>query len=662
MLKKHTHKGKFIEYNRRKLELNGYDLPFMAHTQPEGNIKVHSGYIEIGNCFVAFLDVYGYPKNNLPFFWLSDLVNQENVISFLSTNTANISSVKPDLNRALTELWSRKTDTKLTPSDQMDASIDEQQLDELYAELNSNSETLKNVFLRLMVYDTTLDKLYSRIDHICHDFYAFKISRFIDEQEYEMSTMYMPVSRQTKLANHRKPKLMTSYDLGGSYMFDYLNKNDPGGKYLGYTLTNGSFTFNPYNLQGKRTRVFSLVAGSAGQGKSTLLQMLNDDAFVRGNYIRNFDVSGEYRHSTKLQHGLIIDTSKDTNRVNMFEIFPTVTSSDGQEVDEIGSFNQNISKIKTIAHIMQPALSTFDMSILDHELTQFYIDRNMWVENASHHRADLKVLGLPHAQYPTLEEFIMFLGSDYDKRKNDLNSSQAEIQAIRNVNDTFIMMQSRYSDIFDGHTNIPDFADEKVVTFDMSSVKAMLTGTTQDQLFQAQFFSYLSLISSQVVINGKRYRDMIRNGQITDDKLGFNVDFYYINIDEAEDYFKPEFPDVVGMLANIMEEMRKNFCAITFAFPTLKDILISDKNTQYNAYVRSVGKMFGLFQYFHFFNLPANDVEALKEYFRKNSSVTVEQLDTVQNMDKYEVLTVIAGEGSYRWHTEPTKEQIKRYI
>ena len=197
----------------------------------------------------------------------------------------------------------------------------------------------------------------------------------------------------------------------------------------------------------------------------------------------------------------------------------------------------------------------------------------------------------------------------------------------------------------------------------MSAVKAMSTTSSDNKLFQAQFFSYLSLISSHTVNNGKKIRQKIKNHQLVDDQLGMNIDYYYINIDETEDYFQLQFPDVVAVLANFMEEMRKNYVGITLAFPTLKDILISNEtgSKEYFEYQQAVNKIFGLIQYYHLFQLSNGDQKAISEYFKRNRSVTIEQLDTLKNLEPHQLLTTIVGERSYRWETQLLDEQLARY-
>ena len=655
---------KFSEYDRRNLIRNGYDLKFIADTQPAGNIKIHSGYIEMGNAFVTFLDVYKYPKNNLGFFWLSSLVNQEKVIAFLSIGTQSKQKIQSELDRSISELQSRMIDSHSKASETLGSESEAQKFYQLLSDLDTESETEKKIFLRLMIYDTSLSKLLNHVQEIRENYYAYAMSRFIDEQKYDYQSIFMPLSKQEKMANHRLAKDIEAYDLGGSYMFDYINLIDEGGHYFGFTPTNGAFIFNPFNLKNNnRTRVFSLVAGQSGMGKSTFLQQLNDDAFMRGEYIRNFDVSGEYTQSTLNQKGIIIDTTKEENQVNIFEIFPTVTNSAGNKISEIGSFNQNISRIKTTAHILDDSLSKNDLKMLEGLLNQFYIQKGMWTVNPRHNADKINVLNLPHEQYPTLSEFVIFLEEQQHLKESKISNNNVELESIKNITHTFRLLLEKHSDIFDGHTTIPNLEKERVVTFDMSAVKAMSTTSSDNKLFQAQFFSYLSLISSHTVNNGKKIRQKIKNHQLVDDQLGMNIDYYYINIDETEDYFQLQFPDVVAVLANFMEEMRKNYVGITLAFPTLKDILLSNEtgSKEYFEYQQAVNKIFGLIQYYHFFQLSNGDQKAISEYFKRNRSVTIEQLDTLKNLEPHQLLTTIVGERSYRWETQLLDEQLARY-
>lgn len=652
-----------IEYDKNKMADAGYDLDFIARTQPEGNFKVRPGYIQQGNTFIAYVDVYKYPRTDLPLFWLSGILNNSEVdaISFLSIGTVNSQKVRNAFNSSINELNSRLQDKNMSAATKVDAIDEGKELYDMFRGITKGSDSLKSINLRIMVYAPSLDKLYRNIDTLRDICYSYSMTRFIDEQEYDYRSMLMSYSTQLEKLPKRSniPKVL-AYDLGAGYPFDYTSLDDEAGTYFGHTQTMGKFALNPYSTKGNRTCSFSLIAGSTGQGKSTFVKMLNDDAFMRGNNICNFDVNGEFISNTKDQYGLIIDTEDKGNRINIFEVFPTVTDHTGTKTDTISSFNQNISKIKTIAHIMNPDLTNTDLGLLDSLISDFYIHDGMWFNNPKEHLDELNILNLPHNQYPRLDDFVHYIQNQAEIR-NDSSSQKSLEQIIL----TFENMEKRWSDVFDNYTsdNLDDLIGQKVIDFDMSNIKSQSMGA-DSRVFQAQFFNYLSLVSSQVVSNGKLMRNKISNGEIDDDKLGMNVNYYYINIDEAQNYFDKDAPDVTNALANMMEEMRKNFCAITLTFPTLEDILPSSDNattSNERAYQKAIGKIFGLFQYHHFFKLPSKDIDRLKNVFKKSSSISPEQLDAINNLEQYQLVTIIDGGTSYQWETELTSNQLELY-
>lgn len=51
-------------------------------------------------------------------------------------------------------------------------------------------------------------------------------------------------------------------------------------------MTNGSVIYDPFKFDDVRTFFNILVLGKMGMGKSTLLKMIEEDQFARGNFIR----------------------------------------------------------------------------------------------------------------------------------------------------------------------------------------------------------------------------------------------------------------------------------------------------------------------------------------------------------------------------------------
>lgn len=61
--------------------------------------------------------------------------------------------------------------------------------------------------------------------------------------------------------------------------------------------------------------------------------------------------------------------------------------------------------------------------------------------------------------------------------------------------------------------------------------------------------------------------------------------------------------------------------------------------------------------------MPDESVERLKFQFSKSGTVTGDQLDTLPNLEKHQLLTIINanGENAYRWEIQLSKQQMERY-
>ncbi|WP_164906326.1 hypothetical protein [Lactiplantibacillus plantarum] len=67
-------------------------------------------------------------------------------------------------------------------------------------------------------------------------------------------------------------------------------------------------------------------------------------------------------------------------------------------------------------------------------------------------------------------------------------------------------MMTKDGDIFNGITTIPDFSKIKAVVFNCSGLK-----NNGEATFNAQVYSALSLLSADIINNGKKYRTLYNN-------------------------------------------------------------------------------------------------------------------------------------------------------
>lgn len=85
-----------------------------------------------------------------------------------------------------------------------------------------------------------------------------------------------------------------------------------------------------------------------------------------------------------------------------------------------------------------------------------------------------------------------------------------------------------------GVTTMPDLSGERLIRFDTSGLSRL-----EDDLYNAQYFTILSLMESYITINGTQQRERIKRGEVsTQANNNGNLPKYFWWIqDEADDIF-----------------------------------------------------------------------------------------------------------------------------
>ena len=634
---------------------NGYDMDFITQTQPQGNLKFYDSYVRTGTGVMTCLHVYRFPKNGLNYFWLIELsrFNDGHTLTTFSIGTEDQSEIKSSLEKSVDEKSSQVYDSHAKTGARFAASGEHAVQVQLLKKLSSSSEIMKRLDVRIFVYADSQEELVKRVKGIKRKLDKYEVAQYVGEQEEEFESIWTPEMQQENLLNHRKGTPVSSGVLGAGYLFNHVRLDDTGGSYFGYSRTRGQIMLNPLLVDDTRLTPYFMIAGRPRMGKSTFVKKLNDDVFARGGKLRIFDVKGEYIPSAMDQGGTVIALDGTNNKINPFEIFPTATNDDGSMVDEIGSFNAHVQKIRNMFAFQNPDANADDLNRLENIITDFYINEGMWYQNPSAHLNELQATGLPHDQYPQLGGFLVFVRNVQRQYINQSRPS-SEVVSINRIVSTFEKMMKSEADIFDGITTIPDFSREDVVVFDVSGLKAHGL-----QTFNCQVYSALSLLSADIVNNGKHYRPLYNNHQLKAD----DVPYYWVCIDEFQNYAREEFADGLDWLSSLMEEMAKDFCGVAIAMPTIKEILpaenIQINTSQAQRFYRAISKIFGLMTYRCFFQLSDDDIPRLESAL--GQSVTAGELAMVAKLKKRMMLLNINGGSNYPFTVQVTSEELQRY-
>lgn len=643
--------GYFAKHKLRKYTQAGYDLDFLARVQPHGNLDFRADrYYQGGDGYYTVLHVYQYPAKGLNTFWLQDLMLIDGTRSFLSVYHEDNRILTKKLESAIGEKQTRISGKAKYTENQKE--FDEiQDMSQLFREISQENIAMLGMYLRIFVTAGTLEDLERKVSEIKDKTNRFKMTTLIGELDYEYQAPFVPSSKQVDLPNHRKGTIVRARDLAGGYFFDHTKLEDAHGSYYGFTRTSGAVNFNFLERDSKRTRSFMFISGNPGMGQTTFSLKVNDDLYAKGNYIRNFDASGNFTNQTKQQAGLILDLSGSANRINPFQVFPTVTAANGIDVDEIRSFQLHVEKLENIFRMLNDQATGDDMKFFEQVLTNFYIERGLWFRNPINHQSELRATKIAKDEYPVLSDFVNYVYDTERRMSLARNVPPIALASVSRIKQTFDTMLQTQAGIFEGTTEFQDISHEQVVTFDFSALKG------QPSIFNAQVFSVLSLVSADVTNNGKRIKQALQQNPRLEEA---DLPHYVVNIADAQNLITPKYQRSVDLLADMMDGMGDNYAGIILSVHSLQGILFERGGVAYDAaYATAVKRIFGLMQYRVFAQTSETDRQLLAEALA--GSMTPSELETLPKLEAGDLFMNIAGVGNLVFRQELLGNERQRY-
>lgn len=634
-----------------ELLAQGYDLEFLKRVQPRGNLNFKPDRFFYGGDGVhTILTVCEYPTCDLKRFWLLDLTSITRVPSLLSGEHLRNEVIKKKLEGAIEEKATRISDNGKFTENQKEMN-EIRNMAQLNQDIESKNIGMKGIYLRLYPTASTEEALFKRVKEVKEQLSKYKLTILTGELDFEYQAFYVPASKQIELPNKRRSTVISAYDLAGGYFFNHTKLEDKHGSYYGWTPTNGAVNFDFLARDMVRTRSFMLISGNPKMGQKTFSLKLNDDLYAKNHFIRNFDASGVFTEQTQQQYGLVLNLSGEANRINPFQVFPTVTNDTGTEVDEIRSFEMHIEKLKNMLKMLNPAITEDDIQTFDNVLTSFYIAKGMWYRNPSLHLEKLRATKIAKEECPILSDFVTYL-SDVERQLNaKRNKNHLVMTSITRMKQTFETLLQSHASTFEGTTEFQDISDEKVVTFDFSSLKE------QPHIFNAQVFSVLSLISADIVNNGKKCKQLLREDpRIKESDLAH----YIVNIGDAQQLINPQYHRSVGLLATMMDSMGDNYAGVILSVNSLQGILFENgANAHHDPYITAVKRIFGLMQYRVFAQTSETDIPLLANALA--GSMNQSELETLPQLKKGQLFMNTAGVGNIVFTQQMMDWDIKRY-
>ena len=632
-----------VEKRKQKL---GYDPSLYEKIQPQGGICFRDPkFVMTGTGYEACLHIYEFPRQ-LNDYWMSKFCNLNNTVVTVDISTDNVIEVKKNINRSMKEQQFRYMEAR-DFQERYDAKQRYQEMERLYDEINSMGEVIKLVHVRIFVTDQSFARLEEKVKSIAVrlESNGFLTAIYLNETKREWLSMYQSYQEQQKefFSTYGQPLVSNALASGDPFHFSSLE--DPTGNLLGKTPCGGNVIFDEFTKTKTRLYYNELVIGTMGSGKSTLLKKRFKANAVRGNYVRTFDISGEFTNLTKVYGGKVIKLDGTNGILNPLEILKA-------DENEGISFTRHISKVSTIYKFLtEGQADTQEIILFEELLREVYQKFGMELRNG---KVSRKVTGLPATSYPTFSDLLAYITEKIDGMKEteydeiSLSLAKKNLERFDKIRMVIQNIVHTYGSLFDGHTSIDNILDEQIVTFDISTIKEM-----KASVFDAQIFNMVSLCWDNCVTNGKLMMERMNLPQENPEHLEFeDTTKFLMIIDESHRWLNTRKPQALESITIYLREARKYFGGIMLASQSIRDYVPEGSGAEA---IDDLKKIFELTQYKFIFHQETNVLGLFDRIFE--NTVTQSQRDRIPKLEVGETILCISSDRNLEFKVHLTNEE-----
>ena len=378
------------------------------------------------------------------------------------------------------------------------------------------------------------------------------------------------------------------------------------------TRTNGAVIFNPFLKNDFRKSYNGVLLGQPGSGKSTLLKKLTLNEYIKGNKVRVFDASGEFKKLVHYAGGKIINLNNSKNIINPLQIYKSNfvdTAEDDEDnieleellnIDNIEKDNKyyqnHISKVTLFFRYCSPNLQDEIFDEFEIVLDEFY-EKIGFFTRQNNLKIFKNLTNREAEDYPILSDLLEYIKTIYEVEKDEfrkerLDKIKLKLQKLISSNGILI----------DGHSTI-NIQNENLVVFNIKELS-----TLSQEIFSAVIFNILSILWEEMINNV----DIENLGDRVDD---YNLKKYFLLVDEAHRILNDELDNkIIKFFTDFQREARKYFGSIWFSYHTIDDAIKDNTNkSNYN-----INQLFNLSQYKIVFEQDNQLKDKLANVFKNN--------------------------------------------
>lgn len=617
------------------------DMNLLNEIKPAGGITFKDvKYITTGSGYEGCIHIYKFPEN-IDTYWMAKVCNINGTVALVDISTDNMSEVKKNLNKSMKEQVGRRIGARdFAELYDADKRLDE--MKRMYDEIKSYNEVIKLVHIRIFLADRSFESLEKKIKNIMDKLETdsgFLTTIYLNESKSEYKSMTRSYKKQKEEMFFPKGQSLTATGVAHGDPFHFSSLDDETGEFLGTTPCGGNVLLDIFQKTSTRLYYNFLAIGEMGSGKSTLLKKQFKSNAIKGNYVRTFDISGEFTILTKTLGGKVIKLDGSEGILNPLEI---LKAGDDENI----SFTRHISKVSTFyKFLVGGSVDAEEIAEFEDVLKQLYSSFGLWSDD----RRNIQCTGLPAASYPTFTDYLNFLTESMEVMQNEKYSHLEEQvvaktlllrdkirKVIKNIVDT-------YGSLFDGHTSIDNILDEQIVTFDISTLKEL-----KDEVFDAMIINIISLCWDNCVTNGKLMLNILREGKI---KL-WDVTRFLILIDESHRWLNAKKTHALDLVSVYLREARKYFGGIGLASQRAADYVPEGSDSDA---VNKLKNIFELTQYKFVFRQSSNAKKLLYQIF--DGELTGTQIEKIPKLEIGQCILLISGDKNIEFKVHLTKDE-----
>lgn len=322
-------------------------------------------------------------------------------------------------------------------------------------DLTNNGRYVEADF-RLLVQAPTLEDLEDSLAIIEREFESNKQGAFTwvareGEQWTEFSNVLVPPYQQSG-----KSLGFGSENYAGSYNLVSHGVSDMYGRYFGKTLNELTTAPVLFDIDGFDRHVVIGANGVVSQRSkrkipvntrySTLWGVsLMQTALADGHRVVSFVLDDSHPNKLGIDlSSITLEVQMNQGAINPLEVF-------GDPKHQLAAYAPHEEVLKKMLLQLDPELNSYDLNeLFSSALRDFYTNKNMWKPDAKDREDELRLVGLPHKQYPIMSDFLVSLKSL--QQTAEFNNSSQSLKGYSHLVGAMHKLVDVNGDLFDKRT------------------------------------------------------------------------------------------------------------------------------------------------------------------------------------------------------------------